>query len=262
MPLPPQRRQGGHVVAVAEPALDQGDVQWIRVPTALLVDHGHRPSEDDRVSLVEDDEDVRVRLLEIACRLRAIVETEHGRGRPAAKDPPAGLEPGRERRETEDPPLLGGRARVDAQPRLGDEAERALAADEELGQVGARGRPGTEALGAHHAARRPAQLRARRPCPRSSRSASSTGPPRGRPASPPRWRGPWTGASDRGCSRRPVPPIPGPPRGRGRTCRRGRPRAARSRRWRRDRPGRSCRERYRRGPGRRRRTPRCARPSQ
>ena len=49
-------------------------------------------------------------------------------------------------------PPLGRRHRVDAQPGLGDDAERALAADEELGEVGAGGGARRRAAGADDAA--------------------------------------------------------------------------------------------------------------
>ena len=66
-------------------------------------------------------------------------------------------------------------ARVEPQPRAGDDAERALGADEQLGQVRA-DRGARRAAGVDLARRRRARRRGRRPCPRSSRSACSIWP--------------------------------------------------------------------------------------
>ena len=69
-----------------------------------------------------------------------------------------------------------------AQPGTGDDAERALAADEELVEVGAGGLAGVPA-GVDRACRRRGRRRGRRPCPRSCRSGSRAGRRRGRRAS-------------------------------------------------------------------------------
>ncbi len=257
----PQRGERGDVVAVAEPALDQGAIERVGAgrAAALVVDDGERAGEDVGVGLVEDDEHVGVGLLEVAARLGLVVEAQHGRRRAAAQDPAAGVEAGGEGREAEGAALLGRRERMEAEAGLGDDAERALAAHEELGQVGPGGGAGTVPLGAHDAAVGQHDLEPDRPCPRSSRSGSSTGPPPGRPASRRRSRGPSTGASGRACSRR--RPARAPLRGRGRTCRPARRRSATSRR-RVTRPveRRSCRGPRRRGPGSSRRRRRCGRP--
>jgi len=67
---------------------------------------------------------------------------------PAPQDPPAGVEPVGEGAEPEGPLLGVGGHRVDAEPSLGDDAEGALAAHEELVEVGTGGRAGTVAAGA------------------------------------------------------------------------------------------------------------------
>ena len=104
------------------------------------------------VRLVEDDEDVGLALLEVPVRLRLVVEAEDGRSRAAAQDLPARVEAGGEAGEPERAALLGRRPGVDAKAGLSDDAQRALAADEELGQVRSRGGTGPLALGAHDAA--------------------------------------------------------------------------------------------------------------
>ena len=64
------------------------------------------------------------------------------RGAPA-QNLPAGLEPGIEGGEAEGPATLRRWERVDTKTRLGNDAEGALTADEELGQIGAGGGAGT-----------------------------------------------------------------------------------------------------------------------
>ena len=83
-----------------------------------------------------------VGLLEVAPRLGLVVQAEDGGGGPAAQDLAAGLEPGLEGGEAERPPFLGRGQRMDAQAGLGDHAQRALAPDEQLGQVGPGGGAG------------------------------------------------------------------------------------------------------------------------
>ena len=85
-------------------------------------------------------------------RLGLVVQAEHGRGGAPPQDPAAGVEPGGEGGEAEGPPALAHRHRVDPEPSLGDDPEGALAAHEELGQVGTRGRAGRVAAGADHPA--------------------------------------------------------------------------------------------------------------
>ncbi len=119
---------------------------------ALGVDHRQGGIDDAGVGLVQHDQDVGVGEVEGPGRLGGVVEAEDGRGGPATEDAPAGVEAGRERGEPEGPPTLAGRERVDPEPSLGDDAEGALAADEQLGQVGAGGRTRGVAAGPHHPA--------------------------------------------------------------------------------------------------------------
>ena len=145
-------------------------------------------------------------LLEVPLRLGLVVEAQHRRRGAPAQDPAAGLEAGGERGEAEGPPLLGRRQRVDAEPRLGDDAEGALAARRRAGSGWARWPPAGPGPRCARRGRRPGRPRGRSPCPRSSRSGSSTGRRRGRPASRRRSRGPSTGASARACSPSPTSP--------------------------------------------------------
>ena len=84
-----------------------------------------------------------------ARRLDGVVEAQHGRRRPAAQDRPAGLDAVGERRRTCTPPAApsagSGWARSHT---LVIDAERALGAEEQLGEVGPDG-AGRRAAGAH-----------------------------------------------------------------------------------------------------------------
>ena len=150
----PQWRQRRDVVAVTQPPLDQALVQRLRprLGGALLVDDLERGRQDVEVGLVEDDEDVGVAQFEVPIRLRLVVEAEDGGRGAAAQDPAARIEAGGEGREAEGPPLLRRGHGMDAQPGLGDDAQRALAPDEELGQIRAGGGARPLALGVHDAA--------------------------------------------------------------------------------------------------------------
>ena len=111
----------------------------------------------------------------------------------------AHLEPFGEVREPVGPPALGGRRQGAGAAGLGDHARGALGPDEQLGQVRARQRHAARCRRCGlRRSRRPGPPPGRSPCPRSSRSGSSTGRRRGtRPSRPP-WRGPSTAASARG----------------------------------------------------------------
>ena len=112
-------------------------------------------------------------------------------------------------------PLLGRRRRVQPQPGAGDDAERALRADEQLVQVGP-DRGARRTAGGDRRARRRARRPGRRPCPRSSRSGCSSARRRGRRASRRRSTGRSTAASARASPRARRAACP---RARCRTCR-------------------------------------------
>ena len=116
---------------------------------ALRVDDFQCALEDVEIRLVENDEDVGVALVEVPFRLRLVVEAQDRRGRAAAENSAARLQAFGEAREPEGSALLGRREGMDAEAGLGDDAERPLAADEELGQVRTRRGPGSLALGVH-----------------------------------------------------------------------------------------------------------------
>ena len=140
--MPPRQkgRQGGDVVAVSEPPLDQRIVERMgsRLRRALRVDDLEGGRQDGGVGLVEHDQDVGVPEVEVAFRLGLVVEAEDGRRRAAAQDLAARLQAAGEGREPEGPPFLRRRQGMDTETGFGDDAQRPLAADEELGQV----RPG------------------------------------------------------------------------------------------------------------------------
>ena len=102
-PAAPQWGQRRDVVAVTEPALDQVGVERLRAAPRWRTRRrrSQRGRQDGGIGLVEDDEDVGVGLLEVAGRLRLVVEAQDGRRRAAAQDPAAGLEAGREGGEAE-----------------------------------------------------------------------------------------------------------------------------------------------------------------
>ena len=186
-------------------------------PAQAVGDDGHRGVDDRRLALVEHEQRAARAVAAVAAgRLDGVVEPQHGRRRPAAQDRPAGLDAVGERGERPRRAPLGGRQRVGAQPHPGDHAERALRAEEQLGQVGADG-AGRRAAGAHDPCRRRARPRGRRRGPRSCRSASSTARRRGRRPSRRRWRC-RSSAGSGGRSARGAPAAR--PRGRGRTSRR------------------------------------------
>ena len=107
----PQGRQCRDVVAVAEPTLHELAVEREDVRrAALVVDDRERGRQDGGVGLVEDDEHVGVGLIEVAGRLRLVVEAQHRRRRSPAQDLAAGLETAGERGEAEGATLLGASA--------------------------------------------------------------------------------------------------------------------------------------------------------
>ena len=93
------------------------------------------------LALVEHEQQRAVAGLVGAVGLGGVVEPEHGRRAAALQDPPHGVEAGLEGREGVGAPALVGGRRVQAEPGAGDDAERALRADEELVEVGADGGP-------------------------------------------------------------------------------------------------------------------------
>ena len=186
---------------------------------------------------------------ELPGRLGLVVEAEDGRGGAPPQHPAAGVEPVGEPVEPVGGPAAPGRPGPHPQRRLGDDAERALAADEDLAEVGPGRRPGV-AAGAEPPAPPVHHLETDHhvldlPVP----GGVLTGTPAGQPAADGR----------DGHRLRPVPEgdavgRPGRVRGRRRTCRGAPAAAATCRRRRRCRPGRSGRGRHRRRRGRRRRT--------
>ena len=100
-------------------------------------DDHHGGRDDHRITFVEDEQHVSIAGLVAAGRFDRVVQTQHGRRRPSAKDPPAHVEPIREASEAPRGPTFVRRCRVEAERRLGDHAERPLGTDEDLGQIGA-----------------------------------------------------------------------------------------------------------------------------
>ena len=82
-------------------------------------------------------------------------------GWPRGEDPPAGVQAFGEGGEAERPPSLAGGDGVDPEACLGDDPEGALAAHEQLGQVGPGGRPRRRARRSGPPCRRPAPPRGR-----------------------------------------------------------------------------------------------------
>ena len=121
-------------------------IGWWCGAGALLLDDLDGGVDQRRVALVEHEQDRRVAGLVAAVGLDGVVEPQHRRRGAPAQDAAAGVEPVDERGEAVgQPPLVHGR-RVQAQAGRGDDAEGALAADEELVEVGAGGLAGV-ALG-------------------------------------------------------------------------------------------------------------------
>ena len=93
----------------------------------------------------------RVAAREVPLALDRVVEAQDRRGRAASEDAAARVEAVLEAREPERGPHLAGRRRMDAQAGARDHAERALAAHEQLGEVGP-DRGAWRAAGVHHPA--------------------------------------------------------------------------------------------------------------
>ena len=89
-----------------------------------------------RVALVEHEQQRPVAGVVAAVGLGRVVEPQHGRGGAALHDPAHGVEAGGEGREAVGGPALVRGRRVEPQAGAGDDAEGALGADEELGEVG------------------------------------------------------------------------------------------------------------------------------
>ncbi len=103
---------------------------------ALLLDDLHDRVDQGAVALVEHEQHMTVAGLEAAVGFDRVVQAQH-RGRGAAvQHAAAGLEPRLERVEAVRGAPFLRRCLVEPEPGAGDDAERALAADEQLGQVG------------------------------------------------------------------------------------------------------------------------------
>ena len=196
-PLAGQRLQCARVVAVVHPPIDELHVEGTR-RCALLGDDGHRRRRRSA------DRPRRARAARNPLhRCRASGPTpvrRRGGARPGwrlgAGSAGTPSRPASKVGEGDRRPPLGHRSRVDPEPRPGDHAERSFGADEQLREIGSDGGPGC-AAGADEPRRRRGPLRARRPCPRSCRSGSSTDRRLGRRSNRRRSRCPSTGASDR-----------------------------------------------------------------
>ncbi len=135
---------------MAHPALDQVDVE--RQPDlALLFDDLDGGVDQVRLALVEHEQDRQLAGLVVAVGLGGVVQTQHRGGRPPSQDPAADLEPVGEGLEADGEAPLVGRGGVHAQAGPGDDPERALAADEQLVEIGSRRLPGVAAGGDHGA---------------------------------------------------------------------------------------------------------------
>ena len=89
--VPGERLQGGHVVAVRHPPVDQRNVEARRA-VALLLNHPHHAVEHRVVALVEDQQHVMVVDVEVALRLGVVVQPQDSGSRTAAENLPAGVE--------------------------------------------------------------------------------------------------------------------------------------------------------------------------
>ena len=121
----------------ASHSLDQRDGRGCGARRLADVGDDAEGGVDDRlITLVEHEEGARRAVTTVAaCRLGAVVQTEHGGRRPALQDAPADLDPLGERREVVGRPTLTGGPWVGPQPHPRDDAERALRPDEQLGEV-------------------------------------------------------------------------------------------------------------------------------
>ena len=133
----------------SEPPVDQGVGQPLG-PVALAVHHGQGGIDQRRVRLVQHDEHVGVGQFERPGRLGGIVEAEDGGGRTPAQYAAAGVQSLVEGGEAEGPPPFALGDRVDPEASFGDDPECALAAHEQLGQVGSGGGSGGVPAGPDH----------------------------------------------------------------------------------------------------------------
>ena len=118
---------------------------------ALFVDDAAGRVDDVRVALVHHEEHVRVAGLIAAIGLDRVVEPEYRGCRTALHDASHRVEPVGERRERVRAADLGGRERVQAQPRTDDHTEGSFGADEALREIGPDRRP-RRAAGRHEGA--------------------------------------------------------------------------------------------------------------
>ena len=152
---PPQRRQGRDVVAVPQPPLDQARRRaGARRPRSRT----RRRRSAERAARMSGSASSRTMstLVSPCSKFRSDSVSSYRR-RTAGVAPRRRImrhasRPAAKRREAEGAALLRRRQRVDAEAGLGDDAERPLAADEELGQVRPGGGPRALALGVHDAA--------------------------------------------------------------------------------------------------------------
>ncbi len=136
---------------MGQPAVHEPGVEPVG-RSALVVHHGEGGLDQAGVGLVQDDEDVGRGEVERPPRLRLVVEAEDSGSGAPAEDPAARVEPVGERGEPEGAPALAPGDRVHPEPSFGDDAEGALAAHEQLGEVGAGGRPRPVPTGPDHGA--------------------------------------------------------------------------------------------------------------
>ena len=105
---------------------------------ALVEYDGHHRIDDRLVALVEHEQRVHARVgLEVPLPLDVVVQADDGGRRAPVQDPPARVEPVGERPEAEGGSALDRWHAVQPEAGAGDDAERAFAPDEQLGEVGA-----------------------------------------------------------------------------------------------------------------------------
>ena len=157
-PLADEGLERGHVVAVLHPVVHQRIVEALGTPGAGLgLHHVDHRRDHDRVALVERQQHAgSLRRPVVPVGLDRVVEAQHRRCRPPLADAPHRLECGVERAECPGGGSLCRGRGVHAQPGRGDDAQRSLRPDEELGQVGPHGLAGdaaggdAAAVGQHH----------------------------------------------------------------------------------------------------------------
>ena len=122
---------------MAEPRGDERGVERRSPsPCAFLGRDRHRRVHESGVSLVEHEQVGGAGRAVRARRLGRVVQPQHGGRGAAPQDAPAGVEPGRHVGEGVRRRPLCRRERVQPEPCTRDHPERALGADEELGEIG------------------------------------------------------------------------------------------------------------------------------